>query len=149
MAETVGSWSLETAVRTLWQEARSEPSEGQRAVAAVLWNRLRVGRWGNTLASVCMAPEYAPSKLFMFSGWNARDPNHAATLALPDNDATLTRLRSLLLVAESASDVTGGALCYYNPKIAPQPPWALVLHFCGQFGNQLFFGDNTVTGARA
>lgn len=41
---------------TLWGEARSEPIEGRIAIASVLRNRLRTGRWGSTYETVCTAP---------------------------------------------------------------------------------------------
>ena len=146
--EQSGTWSFETAARTLWQEARSEPADGRKAVAHVIWNRLRAGRWGPTLAAVCMHPEHN-SDLFEFSGWDARDSNRAATVLLPDDDPVLSTLRDVLIAAETEIDPTGNALAYYNPKIVPQPAWAKVLQFAGQFGSQRFYRDNLATGARA
>ena len=46
-------YNVQTALRTMWAECRNEPFEGQRAVAHVLINRLKSGKWGNTLAAVC------------------------------------------------------------------------------------------------
>ena len=47
---------------TLWGEARNEPIAGQCAVAAVIRNRVRDGRWGHTYESVVFAP-------WQFSCW--------------------------------------------------------------------------------
>ena len=128
-------WSFETAVRTLWQEARGEPDIGRQAVAHVLCNRLRDGRWGNTLACVCLAP-------LQFSGWNAHDPNRAKAAALADGDPVLCELRAVLARAETAADPTHGAMFYYAAGI-PQPEWARRMIARGRFGNQLFFKEKS------
>lgn len=128
-----GNWSFETAVRTLWQEARGETGAGREAVAHVLWNRLRTGRWGPTLASVCLAP-------LQFSGWNARDPNRMAAAVLSDDDPVLGACRAVLEAAEEAPDPTGGALYYYALSIPP-PVWSASLVPAGRFGNQRFYRE--------
>lgn len=48
------SWEDQTVLRTLAQEVRGEPLDGQKAVAHVLINRVKDGRWGKSLASVCL-----------------------------------------------------------------------------------------------
>lgn len=133
-------WNLGTAVRTLWQEARGEPVEGQRAVAAVLVNRLHAGRWGATLASVCLWHA-------AFSGWFSprqhdgkpfRDPNFAAACDLADDDHALISLAGVMAAALNGEDPTGGATHYYAKSI-PAPDWVKDAVFCGRFGNQLFY----------
>lgn len=42
---------------TLWGEARSESIAGQCAVASVIRNRLRDGRWGRSYETVVLAPK--------------------------------------------------------------------------------------------
>ena len=130
---TADAWSREVAARTLWQEARGEPREGQEAVAHVLWNRVRDGRWGKTLAEVCLYP-------LQFSGWNAHDPNRMAAARLADDDLILNDLRNVLTLAETAADHTDGALFYYNPKLAA-PAWAPGKVCIGMFGNQVFLRE--------
>jgi N-acetylmuramoyl-L-alanine amidase len=128
-------WAFETAARTLWQEARGEPLEGQRAVAHVLVNRLKSGRWGSTLAMVCLSP-------LQFSGWNLHDPNRMAAAALPDDDPTLVALGAVLQAAvDGEPDPTGGAMWYYAHSMATPPAWIQGATFCGRFGNQLFYKD--------
>lgn len=128
-------WSFETGVRTLWQEARGEPLVGQQAVAHVLVNRLNDGRWGHTLAAVCLYP-------LQFSGWNIHDPNRMAAAALPDDDPMLSTLRGILSSAFSETDPTGGAKFYYAASIH-EPDWAKAMISCGQFGHQFFFRERT------
>jgi len=128
-------FSMQVGARTLWQEARGEPHAGQRAVAHVLANRLKSGRWGGTLGEVCLYP-------FAFSGWNPRDPNRLAAARLPDDDPSLVALAALLdaALAKRDEDPTGGALSYYAPKALVTPPaWAARMRACGAFGSQLFF----------
>lgn len=142
-------WNLSTAARTLWQEARGEPLPGQQAVAHVLFNRLKDGRWGNNLASVCLWHAG-------FSGWFSprvvhgvavRDPNFAAACALSDQDPVLLALAALIeAVMAGAIDPTGGATHYYAVG-TPEPAWVKgdpangtpPATFCGRFGNQLFY----------
>lgn len=120
--------------RTLWQEARGEPYAGQNAVAHVLWNRVRDGRWGSTLASVCLWP-------LQFSGWNARDPNRVASAVIRDDDPTLLSLLAILDNAETGLDPTKGATHYYSTSMQTPPTWIQGATYCGQFGRQKFYKD--------
>lgn len=125
----------QVATRTLAQEARGEPLEGQQAVAHVLKNRLVSGRWGKSLASVCLWRA-------QFSGWYMpHDPNFAYACSLRDDDAMLVHMLDVLNgVLARTSDPTGAAMWYYAKSIAP-PAWVKGATFCGQFGNQLFYRD--------
>lgn len=137
------TWHIETAARTLWQEARGEPLSGQQAVAHVFWNRVRDGRWGDTLFEVCMS-EY--KGIHQFSGWNRSDPNRVPASRLADDDALLITLTGVVEAAETAPDPTGGAT-HYERKGVEGTSWVdgdpahgiPAATFCGQFGNQLFY----------
>jgi N-acetylmuramoyl-L-alanine amidase len=136
-AETSGanwSFSEEVAVRTLYGEARGEADDGQHAVAHVLWNRVRDGRWGKTLATVCLAP-------MQFSCWNASDPNREQIAALADHAPMLERLRSVLSVARSEADPTDGATHYFSTSMIQPPKWSIGATFCGTFGRHRFYKD--------
>ena len=142
------SWQLEVAARTLCQEARGEPIEGQQAVAYVIKNRLSDGRWGNSLASVCLWHA-------AFSGWwcprgkpSYHDPNFAYACSLADNDPMLSHMCSVMQAAlDSEKDPTGGATHYYAPVGTREPDWVAgdpahgipAAIFCGKFGHQLFY----------
>lgn len=129
------TWIIETAARTLYQEARGEPRDGQRAVAHVLWNRVRDGRWGPNLATVCLWRA-------QFSGWYVpSDPNFKAACTLSDGDDLLGALTTIILVAEHEQDLTGGALFYYSNSMQNAPNWSKTMTFKGQFGNQKFWSD--------
>lgn len=137
------TWAFDTAARTLCQEARGEPIEGQRAVAQVIKNRLATGKWGRDLASVCLWHA-------QFSGWWSprgnppiHDPNFIYACGLQDNDPTLSHMQSVLQeVLDNPTDPTGGATHYYAMNIAP-PPWVNGATYCGQFGHQRFYRDVT------
>jgi len=128
------TFAEEVAVRTLYGEARGEPREGQRAVAHVLWNRVRDGRWGKTLATVCLAR-------MQFSCWNASDPNRDQIAALRDDDPILQKLYSILDEARIESDPTGGATHYYSTSMIQPPKWSIGATFCGQIGHHRFYRD--------
>ena len=128
------SWQLLTAARTLWQEARGEPEEGRKAVAHVLWNRVKAGRWGGTLASVCLWRA-------QFSGWLPADPNFEAACALPDDDPVLAQMIAILRAAAHDADPTGGATHYHATSLHAPPAWTRAATFCGVFGHQRFFKD--------
>lgn len=134
------SWVLDTAARTLWQEARGEPLDGQRAVAHVMWNRVRDGRWGTNLATVCLWRA-------QFSGWYVpANPNFKAACALQDADVILLGLRIIVAAAEHDADPTNGALFYYADSMKNAPKWAKDMTFRGQFGNQKFWTDQGSVG---
>lgn len=133
-------WNLGTAARTLWQEARGEPVEGQRAVAHVLLNRRNSGRWGSTLAEVCLSRS-------QFSAWGPANPksaqmveNFQLSCRLADGCEQLNDLANLIVAAESKPDPTDGATHYFANSIAA-PAWTVGATPCGQFGHQLFFKD--------
>jgi N-acetylmuramoyl-L-alanine amidase len=126
------------AARTMWGEARGEPDDGQRAVAHVLVNRMRDGRWGANLASVCLSPS-------QFSCWGAFDPNRKKMAALADDDPALAHFAELIRNATIGTDMdpTQGATHYCAVSIPP-PAWATGAVASGSFvqiGNHRFFRE--------
>lgn len=126
-------FDIEVAARTLCQEVRGEPPEGQSAVAHVLKNRLAAGRWGKTLASVCLWRG-------QFSGWYVpSDPNFAYACALRDDDSMLEHMRGVMSTAlADPSDLTGGATHYVNLAVV-QPAWIRDATHTGKFGHHDFY----------
>lgn len=129
-------FATQIAARTLWAEARGEPEVGQRAVAHVFVNRLKSGRWGNSLATVCLAPS-------QFSCWLPRDPNLKALAALNEDDPLLLKLRSYVedAMAGHSSDITKLATHYFSTSMVMAPEWSKTGTFTGQFGNHKFYKD--------
>jgi spore germination cell wall hydrolase CwlJ-like protein len=107
------------AIRTGYMEARGESDEGRRAQMHCMLNRLKDGRWGKTLASVCLWP-------LQFSCCNSNDPNRKIIATLPDNDQTLMKFREYLEDAVSGEpDPTDGATHYYATSMTEPPFWAV------------------------
>ncbi len=134
-------FDIEVAARTLCQEARGEPLEGQQAVACVLKNRLASGRWGHSLSSVCLWNAHTPAggQGFQFSGWRGQDSNFAYACTLADGDGMLSHMKAILQAAiNSPTDMTKGAIFYFNPSVVT-PNWADETQFCGQWGHQRFY----------
>lgn len=135
---------------TLYGEARSERIEGRIAVANVLKNRLKAGRWGRTYRSVALAPK-------QFSCWNlGTDLNSQRVLNAvrlltqsPDPPVpTWAMLRECLWIADGlmwarfASNV-GAATNYYAPAamVPPGrvPDWAVGLEPVAVIGSHRFY----------
>jgi hypothetical protein len=125
---------LDTLVRTVYGEARGEPSEGQRAVAAVALNRARAT--GQPLSSVVTAPG-------QFESWDTAATRGAMT-SLSPNDPQYKKIAAAVapLLDGSAPDPTSGADHFYAPKAQaalgrPKPAWD---NGTGQpIGGHLFF----------
>lgn len=126
------SFQNDVAARTIYGEARGEGPAGMSAVAHVLLNRVKDGRWGSTLALVCMAP-------WQFSCWDASDPNRKVLLGLADDDQTLGYCVAALNAAEEGeADPTKGATHYYAASIVP-PSWAATGTLTAKIGRHLFY----------
>jgi N-acetylmuramoyl-L-alanine amidase len=128
------TWDEQVASRTLWGECRGEPEEGQRAVAHVLWNRMRDGRWGKSLAAVCLAR-------LQFSCWNPSDEQRPLMAVLSDSNPMLQKLAGILAGAEKGTDPTGGALFYYSDSMIVPPKWAQGMTFLRKIGHHSFYTD--------
>jgi len=129
------AYDLQIGSATVYMEASGEPPEGQRAVVWVLVNRLRDGRWGPSLASVCLYPE-------QFSAWNTNDPNRGRLAQAADTDPTLQQITQYLQNALDGTDTdpTGGALYYFAPALA-MPSWASKFTKLIDIGNQSYYTD--------
>jgi len=127
------AYSLQIATATIYMEASGEGPQGELAVAHVLLNRQADGRWGKTLAQVCLAPE-------QFSCWNTTDPNRRRMAALGNDDPALLSANAALGAAQGgAADPTRGATHYYSAKMPSPPEWAGSGRFLVQIGNHRFY----------
>jgi spore germination cell wall hydrolase CwlJ-like protein len=146
------NFDMQVAARTLCQEARGESPDAQAAVAWTIRNRLSSGRWGGSLASVCLWNAHIPSggQGFQFSGWRGQDSNFTYVCNLRDEDPILGRMRGLIaqvMDAQPDADPTAQATHYYNPDLVAEPLWVKgdpargvpPATPCGKFGHQLFF----------
>jgi spore germination cell wall hydrolase CwlJ-like protein len=120
--------------RTIWGEARGEPSGGMEAVACVIVNRAANPRWwGHDIASVCLAP-------WQFSCWNADDPNRSKLMAITEADPQFTEALNIAAaaVAGALPDATNGADSYADLRVC-HPSWAASAVPVAKIGNHTFF----------
>lgn len=129
---------------TIYGEARGESLEGKAAVANVIKNRKRSGRWGATYESVCLAP-------YQFSCWTPKGGLSNYTLIKTLNEAankgdTLPDdpiLRECFGIADAADswlrDNVKTAQHYLVTQLNPWPSWALGHLPVVIIGNHSFF----------
>lgn len=129
------TFSDEVAIRTLWQEARGEGAEGLNAVAHVILNRMRDGRWGGTAASVCLWRS-------QFSGWLSTDPNFHLACGMLATDPALAPCATAWGAAQTeATDPTDSACFYYATSMASPPVWSMGMIETVAIGRHKFFRD--------
>lgn len=124
---------------TIFCEASNQPPATRRDVASVILNRARDGRWGKTVAAVCL-------KRMQFSEWNADPIDNAdlerAASAADDNPIMADCAQAMTdTISGVLQDETGGALFYYEAAMKSPPSWAATMTALGQRGPFLFFTD--------
>lgn len=127
---------------TIWAEARGSTTAGRLAVADVIRNRFRSGRWGRTYEAVCTAPK-------QFSCWNASDPNLVALKAIivriesgqTWTDPVLTECGWIAdgVLSDAIRPQVKGATHYYAASMPQPPAWAKTGEFVAEAGGHLFF----------
>jgi len=107
------------ATLTIFCEASSASQEERVAIAWTIFNRVRDGRFGKTVAGVCL-------KRYQFSEWNgdaADNANLERGANTPGNDPVMLACASAYdEVQGSTNDPTKGATHYHDNSIAP-PAW--------------------------
>lgn len=114
---------------TLYGEVRSEPIAGQCAVAAVIRNRVRDGRWGHSYEAVVCAP-------WQFSCWRKEGgaANYQAVQLMKQSIQLngIPKDRSLLTCYWIASGCVDGVMpsevgtaTHYFVTSSPVPKWAI------------------------
>ncbi len=104
---------------TIAAEASSQGALGQEAVAAVILNRVKDGRWGKTAAAVCL-------KRMQFSEWNGDaidNANLERVASMDDNSITLAWAARAYDMALAGSDPTGG--CMWYKRVGSFASWAV------------------------
>jgi hypothetical protein len=108
-------------------EARGEPIEGQAAVANVLRNRLRTGRWGETYHNVILAWAQFSCMWPTLGGGNYNGVlSFAKMIRAPETHTRSDRQLRLItegLFSDSLLDETKGATHYHADWIQA-PAWA-------------------------
>ena len=109
-------------IRTMVFEASGEPEEGKAAVAHVILNRKRVGRWGDNIKEVVTRP-------WQFEPWMTRRKEIENLSEDDPRYLKAARIADAVLSGEEP-DPTAGATHFLNPTIVRQrrggslPPWA-------------------------
>jgi spore germination cell wall hydrolase CwlJ-like protein len=92
-----------TLARTLYGEARGEAFDGKVAIAWVVVNRVRAGRFGATVRDVCLKPR-------QFSCWNLDDPNRQRIERVTPEDSVFAECLGIAALVYAAFKGRGGAL---------------------------------------
>ena len=132
------AFDRELAAMTLFCEASGEAPSCRRKIAWSLFNRLRLGRYGSTIAAVCL-------KRMQYSEWNADAVDNANLLraaGMPETDKVMMDCLSAYQEAlvRQGVDPSNGATHFYAKSI-PAPSWTAQATLCAQDGNLLFWRD--------
>lgn len=125
---------IDNLARTIWGEARGSGREGMQAVANVVMNRVRAGKWFSGTVSTVVRMAY------QFSVWNKEDPNREKMLAA---DETTPGFLDAVEIAARAMrgdlpDLTGGATHYHAVTIQP-PAWTHGATKTATIGGHVFY----------
>ena len=123
------------AAMTVYCEASGEPQEGRIAVAATFFNRLKSGRFGKSVAAICLAR-------YQYSEWNDDKLDNANLLraATVDNhDSVMADCAEAFNAAASGMDPSLGATHYYADTMQTPPAWAAQGTFTVQIGHHRFY----------
>ena len=106
------------AIATIMQEAESEPYEGKLAVAEVILRRTRRKYFSDgTVSGTVLAP-------IQFSGWNGKSTNRVRSVQIDMTDKIVLDCVRAWGEAQKGSNVSQGALLYYNPgAVTTKPEW--------------------------
>jgi len=114
------AFDREIVALTIFCEASNSSPVERRAIAHVIKNRLNDGRFGSTLAEICL-------RRYQFSEWNDDKLNNNNLLrgakAANNNLVIKDCLASYDEVLSDSVDITKGATHYHDKSISP-PFWA-------------------------
>ena len=117
----------------LYYEARGEGEKGQKAVAEVIFTRMRKGNYGHSICAVVYEGANQPKCQFSFAC-------NGATRA-PKQSVAWMRAQQLaaqiLTGEEQLRGATGGATNFH--AISVDPNWAVELDRTTQIGNHVFY----------
>ncbi len=130
------AFDREIAALTIFCESSGEPYTGKVAVAATLFNRLKSGRFGKTIAAVCL-------QRYQYSEWNddkGDNGNLIRGAETPENDPIMALCLAAFDEASRGADPSMGATHYYADSIAA-PAWAATGTETVKIGHHIFFKD--------
>jgi spore germination cell wall hydrolase CwlJ-like protein len=121
----------------LYYEARGEGVQGEKAVAEVVFHRMRTGNYGHSICAVVYEGADRPGCQFSFT----------CNGDLRGRKAPQAWLRAQILAAriltgeESLGDVTEGATSFHAASVLPD--WANDLQRTVQIGNHIFYRNGS------
>lgn len=121
------------AIRTVLGEASNQPFEGKLAVAAVIRNRVKTGRWGNNTRQVVLARS-------QFEPWSRRR-RYLARLG-PGSPGWDEAARAVD-AASAGADPTGGATHFANASTVRARGNRSALGWMSRLRNRLQIGSHT------
>lgn len=124
------------AVITIACEASGESHVARLGVAASLFNRLHVGRYGKTIAAVCL-------KRMQYSEWNADRIDNANLLRVANmavDDPVILDCANAYDEAAAGADPTYGATHFFADSIQ-SPAWTVGATKTVQLGSIVFYRD--------
>ncbi len=119
----------------LYYEARGEGQKGQKAIAEVIFHRMRTGNYGHSICAVVYEGANQPKCQFSFTcnGELARPKQRGAWMQAQ------TLAARILTGEERLIDATGGATNFHATSV--DPDWAMDLTRTVQIGNHIFYRD--------
>jgi conjugal transfer mating pair stabilization protein TraG len=121
-APSFGPEDRDYLIRTIAFEAGEEPDEGKAAVAHVVLNRTKTGKWGDSIKEVVTRP-------WQFEPWMTRRKQMQSLSPSDPLYQEAARIADAVLSGQMP-DPTAGATHFLNPKIVRQrrggslPAWA-------------------------
>ncbi len=113
------AFDREIAALTVFCEASSASSAERRDIMHSIFNRLKDGRFGKTIADVCLAR-------YQYSEWNDDRGDNAnlrrGAVISDDNPIMIDCLAAYDEVKAGTSDLTNGSTHYHDKSISP-PSW--------------------------
>ena len=130
----ISTWDRLVMIRTVIGEARGEPTAGKAAVAWDIRNRFYSGRFGLTIAGVCMARK-------QFSCWNDSDVNRQVCANYDENTEVYKQIAAIVedVLSNEGVDPTAGSTHYCTRNL--NPPWAEGHEPVIEIGAHKFFND--------
>ena len=117
----------------LYYEARGEGTSGQKAIAEVIFHRMRTGNYGHSICAVVYEGANQPGCQFSFAcnGDLAEKKSASAWMRAQ------TLAARILTGEERLNDATGGATNFH--AVSVDPDWAVAMTQTVQIGNHIFY----------
>jgi len=116
----------------MYYEARGEGEEGQKAVAEVVFHRMRTGNYGHSICAVVYEGVASGACQFSFACDGAREANREPG---PWREAQALAAR-IMANEEQLENATDGAVAFHTSAV--QPDWSGYVRTV-QIGNHIFY----------